>query len=102
MRRWSRLQQGALPGRHVEPPVGIEPTTFSLRAASTGELNLLVSVNHGWEHRYPDRIFQCGGPPGGHVPTTWVAWSGLKTYKILADFGGMVHPQKMGSPLSWM
>jgi hypothetical protein len=77
------------PGRPVEPPVGIEPTTFSLRAASTGVLNLLVSVNHGWEYRYPERIFQSGGPPGGHAPTTWLAWSGPKTYEILADIGSL-------------
>jgi hypothetical protein len=31
----------------MEPPVGIEPMTFSLRAAGTSKLDLLASVDHG-------------------------------------------------------
>jgi hypothetical protein len=48
----------------VAHPCRSPRTTSSLRAASTGELNLLVRVDHGWEHRHPQRILQCGGPPG--------------------------------------
>ena len=36
-------------GSGVEPPVGIEPTTFSLRAADPSEVDPLASIEHDWK-----------------------------------------------------
>ena len=49
-----------------EPPVGIEPTTYSLRAAASADWMALTRVDHAGGRWASMRLFRFGGPPGGH------------------------------------